>query len=299
MTAPVTQQPWTIGRLLNWTADYLTQRAVDEPRLTAEVLLAQAVTCRRIELYTRFDEVLAADPLARFRSLVKRAADHEPAAYLVGEKEFYSLPFFVTPAVLIPRPETETLVESAIELLSATEVEHPSILDLGTGSGCIAVALAKQLPEARIVGTDVSPDALAVARSNVERNFVSDRVTLIEADRLNLPPETVPPGGFDLLVSNPPYVAVAAMTGLDRTVQAFEPSIALTDGDDGLSFYRCIASEGATVVKLAGHVIVEVADGQADAVVDALVAGHAWTHVRTMKDRVTRLQRVVIFQKTC
>lgn len=298
MTTSANPEAWTIGRLLTWTTDYLAQREVDEPRLTAEVLLAHAAGCRRIELYTRFDEPLAADPLARFRSLVKRAADHEPFAYLVGEKEFYSLGFSVTQAVLIPRPETETLVETAVELCKSGALDAPALLDLGTGCGCVAVAIAKQLPDSRIVATDVSPEALDVARANTERHAVADRVRLVEADRLDLPADAVPDGGFDMLVSNPPYVPKGDMARLDLSVRAFEPTIALTDGADGLSFYKCIAEQAAPLLKPQSHILVEVGDDQAGAVVDVMTAGHEWATVSTMKDRVTRRERVIVFRRT-
>ncbi len=291
----ITNDTWTVGRLLNWTADYFARKGVDEPRLSTEVLLAHAMGCRRIDLYARFDQPLTGDPLAKFRSLVTRAADHEPFAYLVGEKEFYALAFHVSPAVLIPRPETETLVESAIDLCTSSSLDAPRILDLGTGSGCIAVALATQIPTARIVATDVSTEALAVARSNAERHGVLDRVHCVEVDRLDLPGGVVPDGGFDIIISNPPYVASSEMATLDETVRAFEPGLALTDGADGLSFYRCLAEGAANIVRAAGYVLLEVADGQASAVVEVMLTGSGLAHVRTIRDRVTRRERVAVF----
>ncbi|MGD2110014.1 MAG: HemK/PrmC family methyltransferase, partial [Phycisphaerae bacterium] len=175
---------WTIGRLLKWTADYLDERGVDEPRLSAEVLLAHATRRRRIDLYARYDESLEQEPLTRFREWVRRAAEHEPIGYLVEEKEFFSLPFRVTPDVLIPRPETEVLVESAIDHCAESKLKEPRVLDVGTGSGCIAVAVLTQIPGARAVATDISSAALGVARENAERHDVSDRLTLVEADCL-------------------------------------------------------------------------------------------------------------------
>ena len=191
MTAnpPVQDGEWTVGRVLNWTCDFLARHEVEEPRLAGEILLAHSLGCRRIELYTRFEEPLLADPRAAMRELVGRAAQHEPIAYLVGHKEFFSLTFSVTPAVLIPRPETETLVEQVIEYCRARGLAEPLLLELGTGSGCIAVAVLKHLPGARVVATDIDPAALEVARHNAERYGVESRLTLLEADRLALQAE--------------------------------------------------------------------------------------------------------------
>ena len=297
MTTPTTNEAWTIGRLLTWTTEYFDQRGVDEPRLTAEVLLAHAAGRRRIDLYTRFEEQLESEPLARFRVLVKRAADHEPFAYLVGEKEFYSLGFHVSSAVLIPRPETETLVQVAVETGKESLPESATVLDLGTGSGCIAIAIASQWPTARIFATDNSLEALEVARRNADRHGVADRIVFVEADKLNLPADSIPAGGFDLIVSNPPYIPVEQMATLDETVRTFEPALALTDGSDGLSFYRCLAEGAGEVLASGGWVIVEVADGQAAAVVEIMTARGTLGLVQTTRDRVTRRERVVAFQQ--
>lgn len=288
--------PWTIGRLLSWTTEYLANHGVDEPRLATEVLLAHAAECSRIHLYTRFEEVLNGDRLGRFREWVKRAAQHEPIAYLVEEKEFYSLAFRVTPDVLIPRPETEALVEAVVDHGALPNLAGCRILELGTGSGCIVVALLKQLPAATAVATDVSSAALAVARANAERHGVQDRLRLLEADRLALPAGEA--GPFDVLVSNPPYVASETLATLHPTVRDFEPRIALTDGGDGLSFYHSIASEGRAWLTSAGVVFLEIADGAHAEVVAVMAAHGAFELVRSWKDRVTGRDRVVLFRRT-
>lgn len=198
-TPTTNDDPWTIARLLTWTTEFLTRQGVDDPRLAAEVLLASAAGWRRIDLYARFEKTLDAEPLTKFRAWVKRAADHEPIAYLVGQREFFSLPFFVGPDVLIPRPESETLVESVVDYAKKSGWSAPRILDLGTGSGCLIVALLANLPGAMGVATDVSETALAVARSNAERNKVADRLTCVLADRLALPESVIPPGGFQAI----------------------------------------------------------------------------------------------------
>ncbi len=286
---------WTLGRLLSWTSDYLCKRDVAEPRLAAEVLLAHAATCRRIDLYTRFEEVLPAERLDRFRSWVSRAAKHEPIAYLVGYKEFFSLSMVVTPEVLIPRPETETLVECVIDHCRAAGLSEPFLLDLGTGSGCIVVALLSQLKSARAVATDVSPAALEVARRNAQRHGVSDRLELIEADLLAIPEAAVPPGGFDVLLCNPPYVAVGELERLDRTVREYEPRIALTDEANGLSFFRAIGVDGPALLGPRGSVFVETGDGQASAVIETITVSGRLTHKGTWKDRTVGQDRVVMF----
>jgi release factor glutamine methyltransferase len=286
---------WTIGRLLNWTTSYLASHGVDEARLASEVLLAHAATCRRIDLYARFDQSLDGATLDRFRDSVRRAAAREPIAYVVGEKEFFSLPFRVTPDVLVPRPETEVLVEGVLDHCAATGLVAPRILDLGTGSGCIAVSVLTQLAAATAVATDVSATALDVACSNAERHGVADRIVFVEADGLALPEAVVPEPGFDVLVSNPPYVSADSMGKLDATVRDHEPRVALTDGRDGLSFYRAIATDAPRLLTAAAVVMVEVADGQAAAVIEAVEATGRLVHRETRADRVVGQDRVLVF----
>jgi len=293
-----TETPWTIGRLLQWTADYLTRHGVEEARLSTEVLLAHAVGCPRIQLYTRFEESINGTRIDGFRELVKRAARLEPIAYLVEQKEFYSLSFRVTRDVLIPRPETESLVECVVDECSRARLKSPVLWDMGTGSGCIAIALLKQLPTATVTATDISAPALEVARHNAERHGVQDRLTLLMADRLTLPANQVTPGGFDALVSNPPYVAQVTLSMLPRSVREFEPAIALTDGDDGLSFYRGIAADGAGWLTEDGAVFVEIADGAHDAVISTMTSTGIFSHERSWKDRVTGRERISMYRRT-
>ena len=287
--------PWTIERLLSWTTKYLDQRGVADARLATEVLLAHAVGCRRIDLYARFERQLEGQPLSRFRGWVRRAAEQEPIAYLVEEKEFFSLPFRVTPDVLIPRPETELLVEQAVDHCRKRGLSHPHLLDLGTGSGCMAVTLLVQLEGAVAVATDISPAAIEVARANADRHQVSDRLTLVTADRLALPEGTAPERGFDLVVSNPPYVASGEVSGLEASVRDHEPAVALTDGGDGLSFYRSIGDDASAFLDSDGVVFVEVGDGMAASVVETIEAAGSLVHQRTWRDRVVGQDRVLMF----
>ncbi|MEK6677276.1 MAG: peptide chain release factor N(5)-glutamine methyltransferase [Planctomycetota bacterium] len=286
---------WTIRRLLAWTVDHFTQHGLEEPRLCGELLLAHALQRRRIELYTRFDEVVSSEGRDRYRELVRRAASREPVAYLVGEKEFFSLPFFVTPSVLIPRPETELLVELAVDHCKRCSLEQPRILDLGTGSGCLAVTLALHIPKAEVVASDVSEAAIDVARKNAARHGVETRVRLIVADGFDLPDGIVPEKGFDVLLFNPPYVSSERYEQLDAMIRDFEPAIAVTDGADGLTMYRLIGEKANRVLSENGVVMVEVGDGQANDASTAITSCGQLVHVSTFKDRGTDTERAIVF----
>ncbi|MFQ5463085.1 MAG: peptide chain release factor N(5)-glutamine methyltransferase [Phycisphaerae bacterium] len=284
---------WTIQRLLTWTTDFLHQRGVGDPRLSCELLLAHATGYKRIELYTRFDQVLADEVLATYRECVKRAADHEPIAYLVGEKEFFSLGFTVTPDVLIPRSETETLVEVALDFLAKTDRDDVRILDLGTGSGCVVIAILTQRAEATAIATDISPQALAVARKNAERHGVADRLRLLQTNCFT---DVDSGNGFDCIVSNPPYIAAGEMDEVAENVRKYEPHIALTDQGDGLSFYRALAEGGAMLLRDGGMVAVEVADARSGPVRGIFESVGSWENAATLKDRVVGLERVLVFR---
>lgn len=285
---------WTVGRLLAWTSDHFAKRGLDEARLSAEILLAHALSCPRISLYTQFDSVPADEALATYRGFVKRAAEHEPIAHLVGVKEFYSLDFAVDSRVLVPRPETEVLVECAVDHLASLPGERERVvLDLGTGSGCIAIALAKQVDSVRVVATDVSPEALEVARGNAERHGVAERIDFVEAHGLALPDDVLADGGFDLILSNPPYISESDHAALEKHVRDYEPRMALTDGGDGLSFYRDIGSSAAPLLAPGGLVMVEIGDGAGDAVADAV--GASLVERKRVRDRTVGVERVVVF----
>lgn len=294
MTEQAPQDVWTVGRLLQWTTGWLDRHEVDSPRLSAELLIAHALACKKIELYTRFDAVPAEPQLAAIRELVRKAAEHVPIAYIVGRKEFFSLEFAVGPAVLIPRPETETLVQKTIELCRAEPDRTHHVLDLGTGSGCIAVAIARYAANAALTATDVSADAVEVARSNAERHGVADRITFAVADWLDLPAGVRPLDGFDVIVSNPPYIAEAEMASLPRNVRDYEPRGSLTaDGSDGLVYYRRLAAEHGGRLRPGGSVLVEIGAGQREDVLKIFRDDGRFNYVGTFRDPGDPFDRVI------
>lgn len=221
---------WTVKRLLDWTTDFLQQHGSDSPRLDAEVLLAQAQGCQRIQLYTAYDQVPPEENLAKFRQWIKQRAAGTPVAYLVGHREFYSLSFQVNPSVLIPRPETELLVTLSVDLLAESSADPPRVCDVGTGSGCIAIAIAKNHPTCQVTAVEISAEARRVAEQNVQAHQVADRVRVVAGDLL----ENIDgPDRFDLIVSNPPYVARGDSQHLAPNVRDHEPELALYGGADG------------------------------------------------------------------
>ncbi|HUR52615.1 MAG TPA: peptide chain release factor N(5)-glutamine methyltransferase [Gemmataceae bacterium] len=286
MPDPAPPTVWTIKELLRWTIDFLTKKGFPSPRLDAEVLLAHVLKCKRIDLIANSDETPADADRTAFRELIKRRVDHWPVAYLVGSKEFYLLKFEVSPAVLIPRPETETLVLEADRLLKP--LAAPTVLDLCTGSGCIAVVLAHQRKAARVTAVDISPDALDVAKRNAATHTVADRVTFLSGDLFG----PVPATPFDLVVSNPPYVTPAELAALTPDVRDHEPRLALDGGPDGLAFYRRIATGVGPFLKPGGSVLVEIGHTQDEAVRALFAAQPELELGATIKDAM-RLPRVV------
>jgi release factor glutamine methyltransferase len=254
MTA--TPESWTVARLLEWTTGRFKERGIDSPRLEAEILLACALGIRRIDLYVRHDQIVDDAGRARFRDMVRRRQEGCPTAHIVGKKEFYSLDFAVSPATLIPRPDTELLVDEALRL--AKPLMEPLIADIGTGTGCVAVALAHRLPKARIVAVDISPEALETARGNATRLGVADRVDFRLGDLL------APLAGLrpDLIVSNPPYIPTNDIAGLDPGVRDHEPALALDGGPDGLRVIERLAEQALSLLAPGGRLLVEIGAGQ-------------------------------------
>jgi release factor glutamine methyltransferase len=247
--------PWTVGRLLTWTAEYFVKRGGDSPRLDAEVLLAHARGCKRIELYTAFDDEPKPEVRDAFKALVKRRAAGEPVAYLVGRREFYSLELEVTPDVLIPRPETELLVIAALDWLKAQGLKQAQVADVGTGSGAVAVAIAKHYAGASVTAIDKSPAALEVAARNAKRHKLDGKIHFVESD---LFASVDPKQTFDAIASNPPYVTTGELMGLDPGVRDFEPKLALDGGPEGVTVIEPLLRQSAQRLKPGGVVFIEV-----------------------------------------
>jgi release factor glutamine methyltransferase len=277
---PESAQPWTVLRLINWTRDYFDKLCIEDARLAAEMLLAHVLGCRRIELYTRFDHQPSPQQLEAFRELVKRAGAFEPVAYLVGQKEFYSLRFKVTSDVLIPRSESEILVTEALAHLRALGRECFA-WDVGTGSGCVGVALASQLQQARVLATDISPAAIEVARENAAANGVDQRVTLAVADMLTLPPQWNGPALFDAIVSNPPYIA--QNQAVADTVR-HEPAVALYGGKAGLDLLQKLIAAAPAFLSPGGVLAIEFGYAMEDTVRDLIVATGEFDEPRILAD---------------
>ncbi len=255
---------WTIGRLLKWTTDFLRDKGSESPRLDAEVLLAHARNCPRIELYTAFEEEVVESVRTAFRELVRRRAEGVPVAYLVGYREFFSLSFQVTPDVLIPRPETELLVVRALDLAKECQGEGKvRIADVGTGSGIIAICCAKHISESSTLAIDISPSALQVAKSNAAKHEVVDRITFLESNLFDQHPAAPE---FDLILSNPPYVTSSEMQELDAQVLDHEPHLALDGGEQGTSIIEQLIPQSAKRLRSRGWLLIEVGPNNASLV---------------------------------
>lgn len=279
-------ESWTVLKLLRWTADYFAGRGIDSPRLDAELLLADTLGLDRVGLYLNFERPLLADELTAFRERVRRRANREPLAYILGMTEFWSLPLKVTPAVLIPRPDTELLVEQALPRLAGAS----RVLDVGTGSGALAIALAHERPECAVTAIDLSPAALAVAADNARSIGVAERIEFIEGDLAALPG-----GPYDLVVANPPYISHGDLAELMPEVRDFEPHLALDGGSDGFDAYRALARQAGAMLTPGGWLLVEVGIDQA-AVVQALFAAAGLTEIFTARD-LAGIERVVAGRK--
>ncbi len=266
---------WTITELIKWSKSYLAEKGFENARLETELLLGHTLSLPRIELYVQHDRQLSRDELARYKALFKRRLAWEPVQYVTGTAAFMMAEFEVTPAVLIPRPETEAMTEVAIGLIAGSvgrDSAEPGtegrllLADIGTGSGVIAVTLAQKLPGAEVVATDISADALSVAGRNAERIGVSERIRFAEGAGVEPLATMGLAGKLSGIVSNPPYVRSGDMKTLPREVREFEPGIALDGGADGLDCIRSLAQDGPEFLAVGGVMALEFGDGQADAV---------------------------------
>lgn len=256
---------WTTRRLLAWTAEHLEKKGVDSPRLSAEMLLAHVLGVARIKLYMDADRPASELERAAYRDLVERAAKHEPVDYLVGNAPFFSMMLKVSPAVLIPRPSTETLVEHVIQHCRRTPGFHaPLIADIGTGSGAIAIALAKHISNSRVIAIDISEDALTIAKENARSQGVADRIDFYSGNLL----EPLTSQRVRYLVSNPPYISDAEWEEVLPNVKDYEPVTALRGGTDGLQFIRAILEQAHRILDTPAQIAIEIAASQKNAALE-------------------------------
>jgi len=280
----VTSRTWTIREVLEWATQDFAARGIESPRLDAELLVAKALGMDRVGLYLDLNRPLVDGERSAIRPLVARRRDREPVAYILGHRDFYGRRFSVTPAVLIPRPDTETLVEHALECIPQDEACR--VLDVGTGSGAIAVTIAAERPLAFVMATDISEAALGVASDNAERLGVTDRIRFERADLLTGEDQ------YDVIVSNPPYIARPDIGTLQAEIRNHEPIAALEAGEDGLDVVRALLPAAERATASGAQMLIEIGAGQAATVVDFATTRTAWRLVAVYPD-LNRVERVV------
>jgi len=291
----MTKKTWKIIDLLKETQGFFERKGIASPRLDAELLLAHCLNKKRVQLYIDFERPINHDELDRFREFVRRRAKREPVAYIVGYKEFWSLPVKVTPAVLIPRPETEILIETATRIIKNgkhTE-ERARVLELGTGSGALAIAFAKEVATCEMFSVDISRDALSIAEENLIAHGLKNSISLICGDGFQ---PFAPREHFDLIVSNPPYIRSCDIEELAPEIKYHEPRTALDGGKDGLDFYRRLIPQMTAFMKKGGWAVLELGAGQAAAVSELFTATGSFVHSTTVPD-YSRRERVIVARK--
>jgi len=289
---------WTIRDLLKVTSDYLKHKDIEAPRLSAEVLLAHLLSVDRVQLYLRFDQPLKEEELAKYRALIKRRLNREPMQYITGSQEFWSLDFSVNPSVLIPRPETELLIETALTLYREGRIPNtdgPEVLDLCTGSGALAVALAREIPEATVWASDLSEDALVVAGDNAARHGVEDRVTFMAGDLCR--PALARNLAFDLILSNPPYIRSGAFEHLSPEVGVYEPRSALDGGRDGMDYIASILRTAPDCLHPGGWILVEMDPDQTSEALRLIESTGQYGEWERVKDYSQRYRMVMARKK--
>jgi release factor glutamine methyltransferase len=279
----------TVLETIQRSAEFLTQKGVDSPRLQAELLLAHVLKLPRMRLYLNFERTLTLTELDGMRDVVKRRGRREPLQHIVGSTSFCGYEIAVDRRVLVPRPETEVLAELGWEFLSTLNSRPSTCLDFGTGSGCLAVALAMKCPQVQVTALDISPEALALARENVARHDLADRVRLVEGDRFAALPTDA---RFDLIISNPPYIPAAEIATLQPEVREFDPRAALDGGADGLDFIRQLAVEAGAFLAQGGRLMFEFGDGQADAA-RGIFTGQNWV-VEAVREDYSQRPRFLV-----
>ena len=282
----------TVLEAIQKSTEFLAKKGVESPRLQTELLLAHLLKMPRMKLYLNFDRVLTAPETDGLREFIKRRGQREPLQHIVGSTSFCGYEIAVSRHALIPRPETEILAELGWKFLSTRNLQPSTTLDFGTGTGCIAIALAAKCPNAKITALDVSPDALALAKQNALQNQVAERIEFLHGDGFAALTATTL---FDLLVSNPPYIASAEIETLDPEVKDFDPRGALDGGADGLDFYRRLAVEAKPFLKVDGKIMLEFGDGQADDI-KKILETEKWV-VEAMQEDYSQRARILIAHK--
>jgi release factor glutamine methyltransferase len=280
---------WTILELLKWTEQHFKEHDIPNPRLDAEYLLADTLNLKRVDLYVKFDQLITQNERDTFKELIRRRVKHEPLQHILGTQEFYGFTFKVSSDVLIPRQETELLVEKGALLLE--NMESPRILDVGTGSGCIAISMAKSFPNAQVFATDISPRALDIAHANAKLNDTYN-IEFIECDLF--PSES----NFDLIISNPPYIPESEMTTLQPEVKNYDPHLALIGGSDGLDFYRRIFNQAPTLLSDSGYLLVEFGENQVGSLKELAATTKELVWLDSKKD-YNGVERIATTQKRC
>jgi release factor glutamine methyltransferase len=283
---------WRVIDLIEWTTKYFERHQIPTPRLDAELLLGHIQHKSRLQLYLHFDMPVFQDQLSQFRELIKKRVNHTPVSYLTNHKEFMSLDFYVDGRVLIPRPETEILVEMMLE----RQKEKCRLVDIGTGSGAIAISLACNRPEWEIVATDISADALEVARLNADKHQCADRIAFLHGDLFE-PLKELSDARFDWIVSNPPYVSTADASTLSPDVREHEPAIALFADADGLSIIRRIVDDAPNFLNPNGKLLLEIGYNQRWAVQDFIGSHPSYKSCEVIKD-YSGIERVILASLT-
>lgn len=283
---------WTVSGLISWARDYLQKHEVSASRLSGELLLAEVLGCGRVDLYLRFDQPLAPNELAAFKKLIIRRRQGEPVAYILGRREFWGLDLACGPGVLVPRPETEHLVEETVARLG--DEESPAILDLCTGGGAVALALAKELPSAHVTGCDLSEESLTFARQNADNLGLSERITWLLGDLWQ--PVAAAGTFFEAITANPPYVSEDEWRGLSKEVRDYEPRQALAAGPKGLDLIEPIIAGAGAHLRAQGWLLIEIGAGQAEAVTELAKRAGIFSQIDLVKD-LGGIQRVLVCQR--
>jgi len=269
----------TVLESIKLSTEYLTGKGIESARTNAELLLADIINCKRLDLYLLFDRPLTENELQQYRNFIKRRGNFEPLQYIIGKVEFYGLEFIVNPSVLIPRPETELLVENILNQIS--KEKEQLILDIGCGSGNISIAIAANLSNVNLIATDIIENSLIVAKENAEKHGVSKKIKFIFHDILKDDFNNFPM--FDFIVSNPPYVSKENYLTLQKEIIEFEPRIAVTDDNDGYKYFRIIAEKASTKLKINGKLFFEIAQGQSEQV-KQIMNENRFSNINMIKD---------------